>query len=274
MGELILCKTPMAARSYYIEESALNIYSLEELSFYIYENAFMLDSGLINDSLCDWIDHELKEDMLARELRTFLENEASINVLVGHLLRHVGYLTRDEIKRTLDVIASFEGKSQAQIEKIRSDYLMSNKRYLDAVRSYESILDKKLEMDDTLKGDIMHNLACALSSLFLFKRAGSYFEQAYRLNRKEESLFMMLYACLFDSDYERFNQYADRYQVLPERIENLKQTYNNAMNSEKNKAFHTAFNNKLSLASNFLEREDVYKDYLESCESDYNSLRS
>ena len=35
MGELILCNQNMAAFPYYVEEAAIGVYSLEELSCYI-----------------------------------------------------------------------------------------------------------------------------------------------------------------------------------------------------------------------------------------------
>ena len=42
MGELILCSHPMAAMPYYIDLFAVNVYSLEEISYCIEKNyAFM-----------------------------------------------------------------------------------------------------------------------------------------------------------------------------------------------------------------------------------------
>ena len=38
MGELILCNQNMAAFPYYVEEAAIGVYSLEELSYYICHN--------------------------------------------------------------------------------------------------------------------------------------------------------------------------------------------------------------------------------------------
>lgn len=35
MGELLLCHETIAALPYYIEETGINIYSMEELSYYI-----------------------------------------------------------------------------------------------------------------------------------------------------------------------------------------------------------------------------------------------
>ena len=41
MGELILCNQNMAAFPYYVEEAAIGVYSLEELSYYICHNVYL-----------------------------------------------------------------------------------------------------------------------------------------------------------------------------------------------------------------------------------------
>ena len=48
MGELILCSHPIAAMPYYIDNISLNVYSLEELCYYI-ENHLYLIKGTSYD---------------------------------------------------------------------------------------------------------------------------------------------------------------------------------------------------------------------------------
>ena len=56
MGELLLCHEPMAAEPYLIEESGMHLYSLEELSFYIANNVYLLDGSFMKEELCLWIE--------------------------------------------------------------------------------------------------------------------------------------------------------------------------------------------------------------------------
>ena len=64
MGELILCNQNMAAFPYYVEEAAIGVYSLEELSYYICHNVYLLRSDFMNEDLCNWLEWELKLKML------------------------------------------------------------------------------------------------------------------------------------------------------------------------------------------------------------------
>ena len=53
MGELILCSQQLAAMPYYIENVSLNVYSLDELCYYIKNNTCLLDADFMDDELCD-----------------------------------------------------------------------------------------------------------------------------------------------------------------------------------------------------------------------------
>ena len=51
MGELILCRQSIAANPYFIEDGALNVYSLEELSYYIAHNVYLLNAEFASKEL-------------------------------------------------------------------------------------------------------------------------------------------------------------------------------------------------------------------------------
>ena len=51
MSGYILCREPMAAVPYYIENIGINIYSVEELCYYLYKNLHLADDSLMNQGL-------------------------------------------------------------------------------------------------------------------------------------------------------------------------------------------------------------------------------
>ena len=59
MSGYILCQVKRARLPYYIENISTNIYSIEELCFYLYHNIYLLDSTILNEELCFWIRDEL-----------------------------------------------------------------------------------------------------------------------------------------------------------------------------------------------------------------------
>ena len=52
MGELLLCNEAIAAMPYYIEGVSINVYSIEELNYYIINNTYLLDDDFMSLELC------------------------------------------------------------------------------------------------------------------------------------------------------------------------------------------------------------------------------
>lgn len=59
MSGYILCQIK-AQHPCYIESISLNIYSIEELCYFLFYNLlYLLDDSILNTELCDWIRDEL-----------------------------------------------------------------------------------------------------------------------------------------------------------------------------------------------------------------------
>ena len=71
MGELLLCHETIAALPYYIEETGINIYSMEELSYYISGNVYLLDHSFMCESLCTWVEKQMHRVALGRKIVRF-----------------------------------------------------------------------------------------------------------------------------------------------------------------------------------------------------------
>ncbi|MEI3246665.1 MAG: hypothetical protein V8S26_11405 [Lachnospiraceae bacterium] len=56
----ILCKTKTAKKPFFIENISTNIYSMEELCYYLYNNLYLIDDTLLNEKLCVWLKDELE----------------------------------------------------------------------------------------------------------------------------------------------------------------------------------------------------------------------
>ena len=59
MSGLLLCgKT--TDRPFYVKEAELNVYSMEELCYFIYNNVYMIGQDFFDDSLLKFIEDELE----------------------------------------------------------------------------------------------------------------------------------------------------------------------------------------------------------------------
>ncbi|MBQ9632848.1 MAG: hypothetical protein IJV04_08065 [Lachnospiraceae bacterium] len=219
MGELILCGRPIAAAPYYEEELSVNLYSLEELSYYVFHNVYLLNSDFMSVDLCKWIGRELAMKELAEELMALLRDNVPLHIFVGKLLNACGYLSATEIRDTVEIIAAFENKSDAERKKIRADRLLEKKRVLEAIYEYEDLLFRDDNAGGRLVGDIWHNLGTAYARLFFFDEAYECFKKAYQKNHRRQSLRSLLFACHLKGDKDSFNDTVRHFQVPPEEVD-------------------------------------------------------
>ena len=93
---------------FYIESIDINIYTIEELCFYLWKNVSLLDESILNEKLCDWLEGELGMQRLAFHLREKLKDAESIAELVLPVFREVRYLNAAEMYAVKEQIGKLE----------------------------------------------------------------------------------------------------------------------------------------------------------------------
>lgn len=235
MGEILLCNEPIAALPYYIEGIAWNVYSLEELCYYIENNTYLLEKDFMVEELCIWISQEIKNGKLAEKLRDIMRNNGHLSDFLLVLLRECGYCCEDIIQRILQDVREMEGKSDFECNKIRADRLMEKERYLSCIYEYKRLLasNEAETRGMVFLGSIWHNLGTAYARLFLFKEAAGCYEKAYLLNGKKESLHACLSAYLCLKDENGKQTMIEKYQVPSKLVELLEKQITEVTESAK-----------------------------------------
>ena len=149
MAGLILCRTRYAQRPYYISNMGVNIYSLEELCYYIYNNIYLIGTDLFDEGLTDYISGELGEKELAEQLEFLITENAGLSELVMTVLRYSNAVHNYEI-----IVYG----------------------------------QKDINLSDDFYGNVWHNMGVAYAGMFEFGDAVQCFKRAYALNGNDESL--------------------------------------------------------------------------------------
>ena len=194
-----MCSQMLAAIPYYIDEASLHVYSMEELSYYILHNVYLLEADFMNEELCAWIEHEGRQKDLAEQLREILRKDGTLLEFVTCILNRTGYCDREEIKQVTSALAGLMNKSEYECRKIRADRYAANGRYASAISEYRRLLDTE-EKNEILIGSVWHNMGTAYARLLLFPEAADCFFRAYQKNANPESVRECLYAyrCMRD----------------------------------------------------------------------------
>ena len=204
MGELLLCNEQIAAMPYYIDGLSINIYSIEELNYYIANNVYLLDSDFMSEELCAWLERELGLRTMAEKLRDIMRDNGKLSSFVEYILKESYYFTPAQAADILAVLCQMEEKSDFEIDKMRADRLMEKEKYLCSIYAYKHLLtstDAQLA-DPAVVGNIYHNLGTAYARLYMFREAIDYYRTAYDKNQDPETLkeWLFAYRCLKDDD--------------------------------------------------------------------------
>ncbi len=196
MSGYILCETKKAEMPYFIENISTNIYTIEELCYYLYHNLYLIDETIINEGLCTWIQEELNLPKLAAKLRPNLSKYAGMEDILYPIFKEINYLTYEELRVLNGRIKKYEGESLAVREKQKGDTLVENKMYVNAILVYQKLLKREdLETSRTgLTKSVLHNLGCAYSYLFQMEKAVDCFYKAYELDHSRKALAVYLLA--------------------------------------------------------------------------------
>lgn len=261
MGELLLCKEPIAAMPYYIEGVSWNVYSLEELCYYVENNTYLLERDFMTEELCTWIGKEVNNIILAEKLRDIMRMNGKLSEFVQLLLESCGYCPKDVIQEIIAVLREMEEKTDFECNKMRADRLLEKEKYLSSIYEYKSLLDSDEagEQSKELLGSIWHNLGTAYARMFLFAEAIHCYEKAYKLNNNTESLRQCIMACHCHYDEEGFIQAMDRYQVDAALVIEVKQEMDKAYGSQALEDFNDKFGSTVALKA-LGRRSDYQKE--------------
>ena len=222
---MYMCIGTLSATPYFLSGLGVNIYSMDELCYYLCTNAYILDNDLIDVRLCDYMRDNLDMAPLAAKLRMMIKAGKTLGEMVTTILIDTNYCNEEEITKIKQILVDNASLSFAAKRKVRGDNLLVANKYPRAIEEYQyvlSVLDKEEEPE--LYSSILHNVGCAYALMFLLDKAAEYFKQAYDLDGSRESLVMYLVSLRLTAkkgEYDRIvvkNGYDERIALESVRI--------------------------------------------------------
>ncbi|MCR5626998.1 MAG: tetratricopeptide repeat protein [Lachnospiraceae bacterium] len=206
------CVGRLATTPYYVEGACINIFSIEELAYYIYENAIILDDTLMKKELCSFIDKELGLRKLADELTDIIEKEEGLSKFAGTVLRFLDYCPNDKIEE-IEKSVSGNGKAgNLERRRARGDMLLKSKKYMAAIREYDQALSYVENVNRDNKDEVaklLNNLGVAYARMFYFDNAADCFMNSLNIKKDQQTMLHYLAAkrlSMKSTDYIRVVQ--------------------------------------------------------------------
>ena len=224
MGKFILCEGPLAKNPYHFNLTNTNVYSLEELGYYLYHNIYTISLKDFGQEFFEWVKNDLNREDLVEKWTAILNKSQDIKDIVISILCATDYFSKLEVESMVKTIDMINGLSPIGKKKIKADNYLRYQDYDHAAKEYEEIIyqDAANEFSAHEFGNILHNLAVAHIQLKALERAEKEFKEAYSLNKNEESLKEYLFLLKLQKKEQDFVSEALNYGLSPEKTEEYK----------------------------------------------------
>ncbi len=189
MSKIIVCSTKEAQTPYTFLNTKVEIYTYEELCFYIYNNTVLISKSALSERLFDWIRTEIGMPELADRLMGLSNKTAFAQDLLIEILNAGNYYDAEEVKVYIEAWQKYRKLSTFQKMKLKADGYLGYRRYIKAASIYDDIISHSEDVKDLVfLGNVYHNRAVAAASNMDTEDAKEFFLRAYQLNNNEESL--------------------------------------------------------------------------------------
>lgn len=224
MGRIYVCVGRYAGTPYTLKKAWVHVSCVEELCYYICNNAYILEEDFFAPDLLTWLEEECSLSALVKKLRGAIRQGGKLGDLVRILLTEIHYCRETEIEEVVKLLLSNDKISPFERCKIRGDYFLKNQKYVLAQKLYEELklsLEQELERseksplsrDSYIKelrqhlAQVHHNLGVIYCHLFLEELAAKSFLEAYEISKSPSHLEAYLTIAriqMTDKDYLKY----------------------------------------------------------------------
>ena len=188
---------------YYIKEADLNIRSIQELAYFIFNYAILISNSFITKNLILYIDNSLKLPRLASDINEMFNKKANLADILTHILANSNFYTDEEI-------GQFRMRLLRLLSLPEEDYILRAGDKLFQLRKYEKAISQYSKIS---KGNdvALLRLAFCYAKLQFYENAANYLSELYKRTRNIDIL-REAYFCL------KLNGTVDRIYEIDEHI--------------------------------------------------------
>lgn len=246
MGKVILCEARQAVVPYTFVNTKVEVYSYEELCFYIYNNAVLLNPEQFQGRLVQWIKTELGMEGLAGKLMELLAGGSSFIEILVAILSAGSYYETAEIRQFIDKQELVTLLPAEEKTKLRADSFLMYKRVLKAISLYDGILRQEETIEDKkFLGDVYHNKGVALAKNMELAKAKLCFLEAYERNKKKPSLEAYIMIRLLEAPVETVQSEAETFGMEEPDFARVRMLLEDAVEDSRNTAVYTRYEKAL-----------------------------
>ena len=246
---------------YYIKQININVYSLEEISYFIYNYINQLYRDFFCDKLYDYIENELECKEIADHLRKMEEDGAETKDLIYFMLKVSRYYDPREINEIKPLVDNIDSMSKEERQRMEADKLVKQNKYNQAIRIFNEILEEreKKTMPDSFYAEIAYSIGAIYAKLFINKTASNYFEEAYKIVPDAKYAKACAYMSIINGDEEETLRAIIKFRITDEQLKTMRAAVSSAKKEIESSGATKAFEENLEKETDFTSIVDKWK---------------
>ena len=210
MGLNRLSRTGLAKKPFYVKSTGLNLWSVEELCFFLSSNLPLIDSEIAGTRLTRWLTEEFRLTALALRMeKAAAADRSSLSGFLMPLFSDTGYFTAPMLKKLSASLKSLEA-APAHVRYLKkADALTDNRLFGEAMEYYRRAEETADPGNRAFLARTAHNRGVAAARMLEYDEAMKEFRKALELSGSREDLKTYLTAL-------RITKPADKYAAEAE----------------------------------------------------------
>ena len=220
----MLTATKQSKTGYWAVPLKKNLYSLEEINYFLYNHIDLVYRDFFSEELFTFIDEELEQPFIAQDLRDIAANNGSTADFVKYILNESFYYSKAQLSDISALVAGIDTMTQAERLKIQGDaayragyYNSALKCYLEILRNADSGEDK-----DSFYASVAYAVGIIYASMFMCKSANSFFTLAYDFYPDPMYARACVYMSIISEDDEELLSSIVRFKITDDVLDSIK----------------------------------------------------
>lgn len=223
MGGIILC-SHQADVPYRIEELNINIYSIEEMAYYLYNNVYFITREFFNETLVVHIRDVWHMDELSEKLHRHLAMNDSYAECMLTIIKASAYYNEDEIGDVELLLNKIGDKSVEERKILRAQTYMERHKYNAAAEIYRTVIDshRRKNVSDEEIAQVWYNMGIIDAHRFMYGDAAGSFEKSEEIIKDAKTEEKFILCCILGRLDRRLERFATKYNISDEDVERIR----------------------------------------------------
>lgn len=258
---MLLYAGKLSEEPYYIKEADINVYSLEELNFFVYNHMNLVYRDFFCAPLFDFIEKKLGRESLADRLRSLDAQGASLRSLISCFLKESCCYDNGQLSQVSAFVMNIDNITVPERTRIEGDKLFKAARYSAALSVYTGILDSApFAPEGEFYAETAYAAGSCYARLFLCENACEYFGIAYDIFPKHDyALSSVCLSLILDNEKELLKAII-RYEISDEELAEMKSNVKRLKKNLESSAEFAAFSNEVRNPETAADIVCRYKD--------------